>query len=241
MIQKDKVRYGTATISYEVIKSRRIKTSEIIVDANSVIFRTHFHKKMQDIQKIVLGKAEWILKTQREQREAISDIIKPKFKENSTLPYLGKNYPLRILSRQMTDSFDFVNGQFEARTVRTSINRKNLERLYYDWLTKTAYPIFKEKIHEVSSRIDIAKPVQINIKVKKLKNRWGSLTKRRVLNLNVNLLKAHEDVIYYIILHELCHSKIKEHSHHYWDLLHKFMPDYQEKIDWLKTNASNLI
>jgi len=63
---------------------------------------------MQDIQKIILGKAEWILKTQREQREAISE-IKPKFNENSTLPYLGKNYPLRILRRQAITSFDFVN------------------------------------------------------------------------------------------------------------------------------------
>ena len=56
MIQKDKVKYGTATISYDVIKSRRIKTSEIIVDANSVIFRTPFHKKIQDIRRSFLEK-----------------------------------------------------------------------------------------------------------------------------------------------------------------------------------------
>src|SRR2546430_6890287 len=47
-------------------------------------------------------------------------------------------------------------------------------------------------------------------------------TKDNVVNLNVNLLKAPESVIDYIILHELCHLKSKEHSHHFWDLLHKF-------------------
>jgi predicted metal-dependent hydrolase len=54
-------------------------------------------------------------------------------------------------------------------------------------------------------------------------------------------MKAPEDVIDYIILHELCHLKIKEHSHHYWDLLHKFMPNYYDKIEWLKVNGSSLI
>jgi predicted metal-dependent hydrolase len=77
--------------------------------------------------------------------------------------------------------------------------------------------------------------------MKNLRNRWGSLTKQGVINLNLNLIKAPEDIIDYIILHELCHLKIKEHSHHYWDLLHKFMPNYQDKIEWLKVNGDSLL
>ena len=69
----------------------------------------------------------------------------------------------------------------------------------------------------------------------------ADLTPSGTINLNLNLLKAPSDIIDYIILHELCNLKIKEHSHHFWDLLHKFMPDYQEKIDWLNTNGNNLI
>jgi predicted metal-dependent hydrolase len=79
------------------------------------------------------------------------------------------------------------------------------------------------------------------IAIKNLRNRWGSLTKNGVLNLNLNLVKAPEDVIDYVILHELCHLKIKEHSHHYWDLVRKFMPNYQDKIEWLNVNGSNLL
>ena len=67
------------------------------------------------------------------------------------------------------------------------------------------------------------------------------MTKQGSINLNVNLLKAPEDVIDYMILHELCHFKIKEHSHHYWDYVRRYMPNYQEKIEWLKTNGSHLI
>jgi predicted metal-dependent hydrolase len=63
-----------------------------------------------------------------------------------------------------------------------------------------------------------------------LRNRWGSLTKNGAITLNVNLVKAPEDVIDYIVLHELCHMKIKEHSHHYWDMLHRFMPNYHDNV-----------
>ena len=69
----------------------------------------------------------------------------------------------------------------------------------------------------------------------------GSATKANVINLNINLLNAPESVIDYIILHELCHLKIKEHSHHFWDMLHKFIPDYQEKVEWLRINGSRLV
>jgi hypothetical protein len=77
--------------------------------------------------------------------------------------------------------------------------------------------------------------------VKNLRNRWGSLAKGGIINLNVNLIKAPEDVMDYIVLHELCHLIIKEHFHHYWDMVHRFMADYHDKIEWLKVNGRNLL
>jgi predicted metal-dependent hydrolase len=63
------------------------------------------------------------------------------------------------------------------------------------------------------------------------------MTREGSISLNVNLLKAPEDVIDYIILHELCHLKVKEHSHHYWDYVRRYVPNYQDKIEWLKISS----
>ena len=63
--QKDRVRYGTTTISYYIIKTRRIKTSELIVDANTITVRTPYDKDKTDIQRLVLDKASWILKNRK--------------------------------------------------------------------------------------------------------------------------------------------------------------------------------
>lgn len=62
-----------------------------------------------------------------------------------------------------------------------------------------------------------------------------------MIHLSVDLLKAPNDVIDYMILHELCQLRIKGHSHRFWDLVHMFIPDYQDKIDWLSANRNNLI
>lgn len=54
-------------------------------------------------------------------------------------------------------------------------------------------------------------------------------------------MKASEDIIDYIIIHELCHLKIKGHSYHFWDHLKQFIPDYPEKIKWLERNSANIL
>ena len=66
-------------------------------------------------------------------------------------------------------------------------------------------------------------------------------TKKGTIVLNIHLLKAPEQIIDYIILHELCHLIIEGHSHRFWSLLHKYVPDNQDKIDWLNTNSEQLI
>ena len=131
-----------------------------------------------------------------------------------------------------------VNGEFLIFSKSFRISRKNIKSLYEEWLLEKAHFIFEQKTKACCIELGI-KPPQVIIK--NLKNRWGSATKDNVINLNVNLLKAPDSVIAYIILHELCHLKIKEHSHHFWDLLHKFMPDYQVQVDWLRINGSRLV
>ena len=67
--QKDRVKYGTITIPYQVIKTRRIKTSEVIVDADTITIRTPYSKDKLEIQRLVLNKAKWILRKQKEYKE----------------------------------------------------------------------------------------------------------------------------------------------------------------------------
>ena len=90
--REELLRYGSKTIAFCIVKSKRIKTSEIIVDANIVVIRTPFHKPASEVHGIVREKAGWILRKQLENRLNDSQIIKPTYQHDSTLPFLGKNY-----------------------------------------------------------------------------------------------------------------------------------------------------
>jgi predicted metal-dependent hydrolase len=109
---KGKTQYGTTTIPYYIIKSKRIRTSEIIVDSNKVTVRTPLNKNLSDIERLIAGKASWILKKQKEYKESVPQIIQPTYEDGSTLPYLGKNYPLRIIKYQPQYNIKFRDGEF---------------------------------------------------------------------------------------------------------------------------------
>ncbi|CAN5123721.1 hypothetical protein BH18THE2_BH18THE2_43390 [soil metagenome] len=120
----------------------------------------------------------------------------------------------------------------------TKITSNRLKKLYENWLREKAQDIFEDKVEKHYKNLGVKAK---RIAVKNLRNRWGSIIKSGVINLNLNLIKAPEDVIDYIILHELCHLKIKEHSHRYWDLVRMYVPDYQDKEKWLRANAAVLV
>ena len=97
-------------------------------------------------------------------------------------------------------------------------------------MRERAQDVFENKVKIYSKKLVVKVK---RIAIKNLRNRWGSLIKSGVINLNLNLIKAPEDIIDYIILHELCHLKIKEHSHHYKrcrEAYNKLVKEWTEQI-----------
>jgi len=115
--------------------------------------------------------------------------------------------------------------------------KKEIKKLHEDWLYHKAEIIFKEKINLLGKMIGI-KPNKVVIK--NLRNSWASI-KNNDINLNVNLIKAPPEIIDYIIIHELCHFKIKGHSYDFWNLLRRYFPDYPKSVRWLNINGKNLL
>jgi len=55
------------------------------------------------------------------------------------------------------------------------------------------------------------------------------------------LIKAPPEIIDYIIIHEMCHFKIKGHSYNFGNLIRRHVPDYPKLIEWLNINGKNLL
>ena len=66
---------------------------------------------------------------------------------------------------------------------------------------------------------------------------WGSCSTRGNVNLSTRLLFAPDDVIDYVIVHELSHLIEMNHSDRFWKIVSDIMPNYREKEIWLKKNG----
>jgi len=243
-ISKQLYEYGEQKIEYNLVRSKRRKTSEIIVDENEITLRIPHNKSINEAEKLMRNKIRWIIRKQKEYREQMPVIAKPNFLHGSTVPYLGKNYEIQIINNKNDNriQFELEKNKF---IITLGIKKNSLNRdlnvvklLYEDWLHRQAKNIFEEKVKEFSSLIHV-RPKKIILK--NLKNRWGSATKEGTINLNYNLMKAPDEVIDYVIIHELCHFLIKDHSHRYWNLLKEYVSDYKRKIEWLEINGKYLI
>jgi predicted metal-dependent hydrolase len=62
------------------------------------------------------------------------------------------------------------------------------------------------------------------IKVRNNKTRWGSCSGKNNINLNIHLMRLPQKLIDYVIMHELVHTRVKNHSAYYWGELEKVLP-----------------
>ena len=79
------------------------------------------------------------------------------------------------------------------------------------------------------------------IAIRAQRTRWGSCSGLGNLNFNCLLMMVPEEVLDYVIVHELCHLKEMNHSKAFWREVEQAMPDYRERKLWLKEYGSILI
>ena len=66
--------------------------------------------------------------------------------------------------------------------------------------------------------------------IRNQKTRWGSCSTKNNINLNVNLVRLPAELIDYTILHELVHTRVKNHSQKFWAQMDRLLGD-AKKID----------
>ena len=79
------------------------------------------------------------------------------------------------------------------------------------------------------------------IMIKNQKSRWGSCSSKGNLNFNCLLMLTPPEVLDSVVVHELCHRKVMNHSQKFYDEVLKVYPDYWKWTKWLKTNGDILM
>ena len=227
-------------LNYSIIYSQRKTVSISIQKDGSISVRAPLFFNDKEVDRIVTEKIGWIEKKQQQVKERNrlrKDTQKRDYMEGSTMPYLGKEYPIHIVvcNGLTTPQISFNLDYFQVKVGK--YDHEKVKNAFRCWYIKQAKAIYLDRIEYYQT---IIKEPFGQVRIKEQKSCYGSCSSKRNLNFNWKCVLAPKEVLDYIVVHELCHLKELNHSKRFWSEVEKVMPDYQIYKRWLKENHDRL-
>lgn len=134
---------------------------------------------------------------------------------------------------QTSDSFSVSDGDvmFKGEIIPTPSSEMD------KWYKTQSSIYIKSRVQYLANLHNISFN---RIFIRDTKSKWGSCSKQMNLSFNWRLILAPIDIIDYVILHELCHTKILKHSNAFWLRLQTICPEYLTKTKWLQVHGKSI-
>lgn len=184
-----------------------------------------------ELEKMILTKATWIIK-QAARLAALSTLtVNSAISEGSQVLYLGNTYTITLKLANAPDVHCYNNM---IVICCCSDGSKPADAILKDWYVNSAAALFKEKTAFWAPRLGV-NPQRITIKDQK--TRWGSCSSKGNITYNWRVVMAPPAVLDYLVVHELSHMLVPNHSPKFWQLVETVLPGYKNYRKWLKDNG----
>lgn len=210
-----------------------------IPDATHARVKAPAFVSLSTIEQFVISKSRWIHHRFEERKKTAAALQAKKYAHGYEFLFLGQSYPLHMeLHPIAKPQFTFQDNRWVLATPEP-LAENAVKEYVLAWYRQEAGEIFASRIFHYSRLMGQA-PLKITVKTQK--RLWGSCNpKGQSINLNWLLAMAPLAVIDYVIVHELSHLKIPNHSKRFWNYVQEFSPDYQSHHQWLKTNHHRML
>lgn len=206
-------------INYTLTRSKR-KTLALYVRDGKVEARAPLKMPVRDIDKFVKTKEKWIMdrlarsSEQLEQRESFA------LNYGDMVLYRGNHFPI---AAKDGNRIGFDNSAFRMPPSLTSEQIKAACVQIYRALAKHVLTVKTQDFAKKMSATPTA------VKINGAKTRWGSCSGRKNINFSWRLIMADDEVIDYVVVHELAHLTEMNHSERFWTIVEAVLPDFRER------------
>jgi predicted metal-dependent hydrolase len=232
-LHNHKIEIGEKSIYYTVRTSRKANHArlEISYESGLTVILPQGYPNNQVIS-LLLEKKNWILKKVAEcNRIRLHNLAN----ENQTIAYLGQE--LKITRKETMSSIEkavLEMGGLMLYLKADSASNQVIEQ----WLRLQAGDLLAAKAQKLSSTLG----VKIRrLTIRSAKTRWGSCSSHGNLNFNWKLIMAPDEVIDYIVAHELCHLIELNHSKKFWHMVELCCPKWRLHRKWLRKHQMELM
>ena len=213
------------------LKSKKLRIRVTPKNGTIVTMPWYFpYCKAKDFAK---GNLEWI-KTNLEKVE--------KFKRNVAIfdentDFTTKNHKLVIVKKDIKKSFVSIKDGIVAVNfalcddISAPENQEKIRSAITEAFRVEAKDYLPQRVELLARKFGLK---YRDLTIKNLSSRWGSCSGRNNINLNLHLIRLPYELIDYVILHELAHTREKNHSEKFWKYLCTLMPEAIELNKKLK-------
>lgn len=237
------LKYKNRVIEYNLKWSSRRKSVALkINNQGELIITAPLGISEQEVNRIVLKKAKWIFNKLKQVQEMQQTIPRYLYVSGEYFYFLGQQYELKVIKADFLAPL--VNIKDNILLVKLPCN---LEQDKIALVVKNEIEAFfcNKALKVIEDRVNYYKDI-INVNPNKItlrnqKTRWGSCSSLGNISINWRITLAPLKIVDYIVVHELCHLKVLNHSKEFWLLVAKYIPNYKECEKWLKQHGHKLI
>jgi predicted metal-dependent hydrolase len=223
------IAFEDSTIDYVIVRSRlRRRTLALSVDEDgNVKVAVPMTATSREIHDFVARHARWVI----ERRAVLAALpARPALVAGATLLHLGAAVQLAVARVPGTRWRVALDGQ----TLRVGIPgqrgedaaQRGIAVALERWYRGQAASRLVADTQRWSSIMDVTPR---DVRVRDQKRRWGSCGADGTIRFNWRLVMAPTDIIDYMVVHELAHLRVLNHSPAFWAEVARFMPDYAER------------
>lgn len=228
-------------LTLEVRRSKRRKTIGLTVERDgSLVAHLPENTSIDEAAELIKTKRIWIHQklASHEGGRRESVFRRPEFVDGEGFYYLGKHYRLTLVE-PAPDAGPVATVQFEGD--RLLFRREQAaagEKRIADYYTRAAHPYLNQAVNRWKSVVGV-EPARF-VQVMDLGFRWGSCSADGTLNFHWRIMQLPPQVIDYVVVHELVHLKVADHSSAFWREVAHAIPEYQKYRFWLQERGGSL-
>ncbi len=167
------------------------------------------------------------------------------FKDGDITSPLGINLNISIVRSENKNPSALIKKQHNNIMVKLpkSLNEAKIKslsnKMVFLGISKYLLPTIKSRIYMINDAHFKSEIRDIKLRYKQTS--WGSYSKRtKRITINTKLLYLPNDVINYVLVHELAHTKVSNHSKRFWDIVYSIIPEYKIHRRYLRNNGNNI-
>ncbi len=230
--------------NYTIRRSQRAKKTRIIVTPEKIEVVAPLGVSEQAIHNFVKDHKTWVEVTSEKvklRKKNIKKIAPVNYSNGALIPFRG--HQVRIIVEQVLSSNKIrieldKESEFIIFVPKSNHNSDLIRLALIEWMKKQAYIDVESYINLYTNKYNLYPG---NVRIKTQKSRWGSCGIHNDININWLLILAPPKVLQYVVVHELCHIKERNHSARFWQLVEMHFPTYQKQRNWLKQNGGSLV